>query len=981
MATLDQLASQIRFQLEQLSERNGHHEFENLCRWLARKRICSNILPATGPVSAFGDQGRDFETFRTYLLQSPIAESSFIGLVSEGPIAFACTLTKDKDIESKIKSDTEMIMGSGTPVVDIHYFCTADVTVGLRHRKLQEWAKEVHKIRLEIHDAQAISEYLTDPDIFWIAERFLNIPAEIYPTPPPKNGEQWYFKSLETRKQAEDPPSNYADFSEIKAAIRHATFTDSVKKDLPFWIGQMESLIASTSFDALKRKATYEIAVASLRGLGSMIGYEERLSTYFDKVPTLTDPSDLDDAATLCTYCVGAYNHNAVQVAPENLKTWRASIVDRLESELRVTTQPGKRCLLLDTHGRLYLAAILGQTGASTLDKTMDSWLELVSLVDTAPLFPLELFADRLTQFMELAEFGVCLESHPGFSGLTQRIDELLAKRHGGFVAAEKCRDRAMVFYRRGEILRAIKEIHKAKVNWFAKEALRGALLAAFFVASCYQELGLVFAAKYYALATAYIAIHSSDQSVQSLISKALNVAASCDYSIGAYCGFFDLTDASLVALNMYSTEVGVLDPESEIGRTLHHASIVHTLARFFSPELLKLVDVRTKTWHGLEDSLDELILEADKVWNKKDLSDIWAAFEQQTYDRPFSDLDQFRCIQFSALGVIWRFKWNNSYELTSIAEEIVAVLQILLADIAENDWYLLRTTVEVEIDFGKDDEIGLKQIPSNELGKWHLTINSAQAKDDSEQIALRLASTLLEHASLLPTEEFYKRIEAAFRDGLSHKLFFGERYSVVYEALIGRKRFESSNRTALSVPESNRPFIPVLHHQLSWHGGLGPSYSEESATQALKKRYENSVRPIQHTLKRLTQQQSFIDAARILRAQGWLDWHILTATSLIVLNYRVNKEISPHTDRARFDQRFREILNQPEDEYADLVPVSEFSVENLHIQLWTSMMSTLKSLGFELHQMTPDFEAISDFLGERYRYWMDDIDHPNYGF
>ena len=112
MATLDQLASQIRFQLEQLSERNGHHEFEHLCRWFARNRICSNLLPATGPVSAYGDQGRDFETFRTYLNKSPIADSSFIGLVSDGPIAFACTLTKQGQIESKIRSDIGTIMES-----------------------------------------------------------------------------------------------------------------------------------------------------------------------------------------------------------------------------------------------------------------------------------------------------------------------------------------------------------------------------------------------------------------------------------------------------------------------------------------------------------------------------------------------------------------------------------------------------------------------------------------------------------------------------------------------------------------------------------------------------------------------------------------------------------------------------------------------------------------------------------------------------
>lgn len=65
MATLAEVKAQIRFALEQLSAKNAHHEFEHLCLDLARLRICSNVLPATCPVAAGGDQGHDFETFRT----------------------------------------------------------------------------------------------------------------------------------------------------------------------------------------------------------------------------------------------------------------------------------------------------------------------------------------------------------------------------------------------------------------------------------------------------------------------------------------------------------------------------------------------------------------------------------------------------------------------------------------------------------------------------------------------------------------------------------------------------------------------------------------------------------------------------------------------------------------------------------------------------------------------------------------------------
>jgi hypothetical protein len=60
--TPDQVALVIAYALSRLSVHNAHHEFEHLCRHITRRRIASNIIPATGPVSAGGDGGADFET-------------------------------------------------------------------------------------------------------------------------------------------------------------------------------------------------------------------------------------------------------------------------------------------------------------------------------------------------------------------------------------------------------------------------------------------------------------------------------------------------------------------------------------------------------------------------------------------------------------------------------------------------------------------------------------------------------------------------------------------------------------------------------------------------------------------------------------------------------------------------------------------------------------------------------------------------------
>ena len=215
-----QLIGQIRFAIEQLSERNAEHEWEHLCRHLARARICSNILPATGPVQAGGDQGRDFETFRTFLAKSPLSSRAFVGLISDKPIAFACTIEKPDGINSKVRNDVTTIMSSGTRPETIYEFCACDVPVSKRH-KLQEWARTNFEVHLEIFDGAAVAEFLCDRELFWLAERYLQLPSELLPSLPVGEAKKdWYAATLEKWRRETQPAQTFAHFSEIRSAAR-----------------------------------------------------------------------------------------------------------------------------------------------------------------------------------------------------------------------------------------------------------------------------------------------------------------------------------------------------------------------------------------------------------------------------------------------------------------------------------------------------------------------------------------------------------------------------------------------------------------------------------------------------------------------------------------------------------------------------------------------------------------------------------------
>src|SRR5208337_4502451 len=109
--TPDEAAQYIRFALSELGERNAHHEFEHLCRNLTRKRICPNIIPSTGPVSAGGDKGIDFESYPVIGTENERDFPSFFARAAQDPAIFACSLRKD--FETKISEDVRKVSGTG----------------------------------------------------------------------------------------------------------------------------------------------------------------------------------------------------------------------------------------------------------------------------------------------------------------------------------------------------------------------------------------------------------------------------------------------------------------------------------------------------------------------------------------------------------------------------------------------------------------------------------------------------------------------------------------------------------------------------------------------------------------------------------------------------------------------------------------------------------------------------------------------------
>ena len=1007
MASPSEVEAQVRFALSQLPVRNAHHEFEHICRHLTQQFICSNVLPATGPVSAGGDQGRDFETFRTYLREELGPHGAFLGLVSEGTIAFICTTQAD-GLLAKLRLDIEKVCASGHAVHEIRAFTLESVPVGTRH-KLETETQASYEVRLELHDAESIANLLARPDGFWIAERFLSVPAEIRPEATAIDGDlsAEYVERRRRWHENGSPNPTFGDFIDLKTGLRTAVFHQTARGDLPFWLGLVRQLLTSPELPAhIQQRARYELVVATLRGTGDFGPVDDVARGYLDKSLNESEPARLEDAATLLMYANGAVQRGISSLTPAELSDWNDRLTSRIQSLLTHET-PHRRASLLDTLGFLGLhpalteadfrdwsdeahvlehrdqggdPSVLSDVSLSSdvvltdVSRALSAWTELMENLEETPLFPIQSMADLLQMLVPL------WSSHAQWRELLDLVDEAVGERSGKNALAARARDRSMTLLRAGRRLDALEELHRAKIDWWAGETVRGSLLAMIIIARLYLELRLPQASKSYALAVAYIAASRADEELMDLLPAGLLMAASADFAAGAWCSATELYELSLKAQHEFVADGINSEEHTDVEETLIKLAHVSACASIVDSDLAALIGsttARIGVAEMIEDVIDVLSAKDQDFWES--LGDIGLVA------RPFADLGELRYIRFSALGTDWTLVAANDIASVRVAERFAAAAQVMLAALARDDLCLLQTQINVRIENRRRSWTGaaeqIESLPSNDGREWVVRLEPISSSDDlpPDEIDIELLTmltTILREASLLPEVDFSARLERAFESGLRHKLSPGRPHDQLAAAFAAESG-PTIRRRQFSTPWNCREGVFTAHGELRWQDGPGPTYSRDKANELLRTRYLNLAKSLRLTVVMLGSSEQFRPTVDSLRSKGWLDWHILTAIFNIVVNYRFPEERfnppSKATQREMIQAAFR-----AESATAEPVPIGAFTPDAMNDNRQRAMMPLLNYWGLECQQMTPDIPAIERLLADRYGYWDDDVPHDD---
>lgn len=352
----------IRFRLNELSSRNEHHRFEEIATRVAQKRISSNIMIATGPVSSGGDQQRDAESFTTRLPNELPHAAGFAAAASTSPVVVACTV-QNAGLKQKVLSDLAGICAAGAaPVENVAFFSVHSISEGITH-ELQQTARESYAVTLDIFCGGDLATFLAQQDLIWVARHYLELPSHLVPPPEEEPAPQWYAELLEGLRKNNGPMAlTPAVQGEVTYGLRHAIWDESANADLPEWLDFMGAFLADGDEGAdteLVFRACYEMAVARFRGMGIAAGIEDLVRRAVDYGCTSAQPSIVDDAVTLVSYWgtmwisgVARSEASEIDGAMARLRAHLSKLIEATDPE----THPVRSVSLAGTLASVYLA-------------------------------------------------------------------------------------------------------------------------------------------------------------------------------------------------------------------------------------------------------------------------------------------------------------------------------------------------------------------------------------------------------------------------------------------------------------------------------------------------------------------------------------------------------------------------------------------------------------------------------------------------
>jgi hypothetical protein len=953
----------LRFQLEQMSALNQQHQFEELSFELTRQRICRRVLPATGPVQAGGDQGRDAETFRSYLASSDLAASSRIGLADDRTLVIACTL--DKKLATKIKKDLATIHASGAVPDAVYYFATPDLQVAKRH-ELQAFCKRKYGSDLEILDGQAIADQLSDADTFWIAEQFLSVPGDMFPE---IEGDTEY-QALRSRWFDDGRQiSDYTDFIEVKRGLRRATFEEALKVDLGRWMDLIRAIVDAVPV-RFARKALYEIAVAQLRGRKTLDPARWAVDRFFDSLDGDLDSDDVQDIVLLASYAMTAHYGGDFSGGLDLVQKWRSQADQTLANALASDLSDADRYQLLLV-ARQVAPDRFSKDPELFSEMALPPWEEAVEIAERSPFADIDTLNNMMQIYLPL------IGALPRYQRLADRIDAVVVKRSGKTAGAEQGRHRAVIHAQHDQLVPAVDQLQRAKEGWFHEATMYGSILAMLQLSEFYSRLWLPLAARYYASAALKYAFQAKDEELRPLIGAAALEISATYLTAGEGISFLHSVGRAAQIHIAHVSDGEDLERHESFSDRLAEAAKVRALLRHLLPDQFQLIEAAIESW-PIDSAYGSSIrkLADQPPWQAMPRAEIEQRLAEDIGQGLTYDLGPELCYRWNALGITWTIRAAST--VCEIAEWIGAAFQIAIVDLADEDLAILPSLVDIEITTSQALTPKLEAVSDNTQMAYRLIMPASATLGDEASFTMMLLAEILGNASALPTKTFLEVIKRKIDRGLLSKAFWVHPVSRLFrdirELLVG----EDVHLSDTVVPDDAPRLEPKGNDELSWRSHDGPTYTTARAYEALSNRYRRLTPTVLANWEALKASNEAMSLLREMHEEGMLDWQIYGAIFNFIMQDEIEKKAGMGAVLNGPPDIMRQILREMEAGKGPPINLEKFTRENLEMVRWSALLAAMPGWELTNHRQTPDMEATKRFLSVRYHHFEDDIEHAD---
>lgn len=739
-----------------------------------------------------------------------------------------------------------------------------------------------------------------------------------------------------------------------------------------------------------KQKAIYELIWTTIRPNmlappdGTLEGMEGQVRSYFAEFENFGDVESLKDASALVGLIEGAVHFGRVDIKAEEIKYWRERILQKAIDELEKVKDPNQACYFHAIAALLTLHHTINPDSETIMDDTFVHLDEILNLLDSATQYDVKELTNRLTGFIKiLITLEHDTEEIERLEEFTDKLMPFVAQKSSDHELAKVYVDRGVKYLHTAEpksVLRAINYFHKAKTLWRHDHTRDGYILALLNISQLYLLIGCNLAAKYYALSAAR---HATSASVLNhRISDAFAMILNADFKEGAWISC--LEDFRLFILYRGEFKSREYDPEdNKLMYSLRDIAIVIAFASRLSPEVAAIIASEvTKMGLLYKDNLEPMVDELNRSVRDHETA---ALLQKKLDDAPLNDAGQQRTIFWDALGSNWKFSFENDWLTNSIAEEFIAVLQILVADLglSKTDLHLLESKIEIHIQLGDRWDPPVR-LASNDIHKWVVKV-PAVTEEDYQAIQMQCAfmaiciKKILDEISLLPTEELENEIQQRLeKEDLAGKTMVDFLYQRLYRYFIEQKYFDEPKRASYEKPDTG--FSGTPFPGLKWDDSLSGKYSAEKSLEMIRERYPACMVPMHLTLMRLQKDPRYADFIKKLREEGWLDWQILLALFNHTVSYKVSVEMqkkSFHSAQEECDlvqKAFGQLFKIDEEENYLEIPLDYYFEGDFDFQLKQAALLTLRNWGLDGQKSNfPDFNAVKNLMVKRFNFNIDD--------